>query len=57
MGVVPEGTSLVWDLKIIEEGLSRGDWTLRDADGTVGITCPLLEEAMPVLRTPRQQPK
>ena len=57
MGVVPEGTSLVRDLKIVEEGVPRGDRTLGHTDRTVCITCTLLEEAVPMLGTPRQQPR
>ena len=48
---------MVWDLKIIEEGVSRSDGTLRYTDRTVGVTGLFLEEAVPVLRTPRQQPR
>ena len=57
MGVVPEGASLVWGPKIVEEGVPRGDRTLGHTDGTVCITCTLLEEAMPVLRKTRQRPR
>lgn len=43
MGMVPECTSLVRDSELIEEGMSRSDGALGDADGAVGPLGPFLE--------------
>jgi len=38
MRVVPESSSLFRGREIIEEGVPRGDWTLRHTNGTVGVS-------------------
>jgi hypothetical protein len=49
VGVVPEGTSLVWDLEVVQERVSWCDRALGDANRTIIVARSCLEEAMPVL--------
>ena len=49
MTVVPEGTCLVGDIEVVQEGVPRGDGTLCDEGGAVCPRRALLKETMPML--------
>ena len=49
MTVVPEGTCLIGDVEVVQEGVPRGDGTLCDEGGAVCPRRALLKETMPML--------
>ena len=40
--VVPEGSCLVGDIELIQEGLVRTNWTLVDTCHSIGVVGPML---------------
>ena len=49
MTVVPEGTCLIGDVEVVQEGVPRGDGTLCDEGRAVCPRRALLKETMPML--------
>lgn len=49
VGMVPEGTSLVDRVKVVDERVSRRNWALVDKSRSIGPVCARLEKAMPML--------
>ena len=49
MRMVPKRSCLIWNLKLIQKGISRSDGALVDTNRAVRPVTPLLEEAMPML--------
>lgn len=49
MGVVPESSSLILGLEIVQEGMAWSDGALRDTRGAIGPGTSSLEETVPVL--------
>jgi succinyl-CoA synthetase beta subunit len=50
MRVVPVASSLVADIKVVQEGMAWGDGALVHEGGTIGPSSSMLEEAVPVLK-------
>ena len=49
VAMVPEGTGLIRNVKVVKERIVRNNRTLIDKGWTVGPICPCLEETMPML--------
>lgn len=49
MRMVPKCSRLIWDIELIQKGISRSDRTLGDTNRTVCPVAPFLKNAMPML--------
>ena len=49
VAMVPEGTGLIRDVKVVKERIVRNNRALINEGWTIGPICPCLEETMPML--------